>query len=133
MSESKSGPFDASLETLRYNVMVSHSWVKEDYEAGIRVLEAAGKVDKMKALDGLEALRAMMSRELFMDTGSTFQSFRALLEALPDKEVEEEPKRYRCESCGKDFDKKLFSHSRTEENMMGEPVEVECGPITEAK
>lgn len=66
-------------------------------------------------------------------TVKLWQQVRALVEALPDGEVEEEPKHYRCESCGKDFDKKLFSHSRTEENQVGDPVEVECGPISEVK
>ena len=50
------------------------------------ILEAAGKVDKVKALDGMETLRAMMSRELLMNTGPTFQLIHALLESLPEKE-----------------------------------------------
>ena len=50
------------------------------------ILEAAGKVDKVKALDGMETLRAMMSRELLMNTGPTFQLVHALLESLPEKE-----------------------------------------------
>src|SRR4030042_7114213 len=47
--------------------------------------------------------------------------------ALRKEEKEEQPKQYRCESCGKWFDKKLFSHSRTEESISGEMVEVEGG------
>jgi len=55
-----------------------------------------------------------------------------LREAGVEGEKEEEPKQYRCENCGKRFDKKLFSHSRTEESISGDNmVEVECGPITE--
>jgi len=46
-------------------------------------------------------------------------------------EIEEKPKQYRCEGCGREFDKKLFSHSRAEMGKDGNPVEVECGPITE--
>jgi hypothetical protein len=99
-------------------------WIDEAY----RVLEAAGKVDKEAAMTWLAWLPDNLRG--YGDAG-----IRALLETLPErgKEVEEEPKRYRCESCGKDFDKKLFSHSRTEENQVGEPVEVECGPISEVK
>jgi len=51
----------------------------------IRVLEAAGKVDKANALSGLEALRALMSREFFMDVGPTFKAVLVLIESLPDK------------------------------------------------
>ena len=75
------GPFDTSLTVLRYGIGDG-----EDFEAAIRVLKAAGKVDKGKALDGMEAMRAMMSRELFMNTGLTFQAIYTLLEALPEKE-----------------------------------------------
>jgi hypothetical protein len=80
MSEPK-GPFDTSLTVLRYGIGDG-----EDFEAAIRVLEAAGRVDRSKALDGMEILRAMMSRELLMNTGPTFQLVRALVEALPGKE-----------------------------------------------
>ena len=48
-----------------------------------------------------------------------------------EKEMEEEPIIYRCESCGKWFDRKVFSHSRTEMNKNGGFMAVECGPITE--
>jgi Lar family restriction alleviation protein len=83
MSESKSGPFEDAVYILgRY--MDNRLRGKE---AAIRLLEAAGKINKVNALEGMEALRAMMSRELFMDIGPTFQSVCVLLEALP---VEEE-------------------------------------------
>ena len=57
----------------------------EEQEDAARVLEAAGRVDRSKALDGMEAMRAMMSRELFMNTGLTFQAIYTLLEALPER------------------------------------------------
>ena len=75
MSEAK-GPFDDAIYILRL----------EEQEDAARVLEAAGRVDRSKALDGMEAMRAMMSRELFMNTGPTFQAVYTLLEALPDGE-----------------------------------------------
>jgi len=47
------------------------------------------------------------------------------------EEKEEPPKHYRCEGCGREFDEKLFSHSRAEMGKDGYPIEVECGPISE--
>jgi hypothetical protein len=101
MSEKK-GPFDAAIAVLKTELRECspdeedefcdfiQSLTDNQYEKGlriaIRVLEAAGKVDKVKALDGMETLRAMMSRELLMNTGPTFQLVHALLESLPDKE-----------------------------------------------
>jgi len=70
------GTFDDAIYILRL----------EEQEDAARVLEAAGRVDRSKALDGMEAMRAMMSRELFMNTGLTFQTIYTLLEALPEKE-----------------------------------------------
>ena len=40
------------------------------------------------------------------------------------------PEIWQCQSCGKEFDRKTFSHSRTEADLRGNPVEVECGPIS---
>jgi hypothetical protein len=82
MSEKK--PFDAAIGMLRGKGI--RLFPPTEVQAAIRVLEAAGKVDKVKALDGMETLRAMMSRELLMNTGPTFQLVHALLEFLPDKE-----------------------------------------------
>jgi len=48
-------------------------------------------------------------------------------------EVEEEPELYRCECCGKEFDHKVFSHTRTEMGFNGQPVPVECGPIVKVE
>jgi len=86
MSEKKL--FDEAMRTLRvYNASLTVSEAeRSSREAAIRVLEAAGRVDRSKALDGMEAMRAMMSRELFMNTGLTFQAIYTLLESLPDKE-----------------------------------------------
>ena len=59
-------------------------------------------------------------------------AIRALIEHGPEVETEEEPRQYRCEGCGKHFDQKTFSHSRAEMGKDGNPIEIECGPITEA-
>jgi len=136
---SENGPFDAAISWLRVPVGLSDEQketairVLEDWPKWKPLIEAAGKVDKKECLACLDCAWCVMFIDLKNKNrvSEGLKPIRALLESLPGKEVEEEPKHYRCESCGKDFDKKLFSHSRTEENMQGEPVEVECGPITE--
>jgi hypothetical protein len=40
-------------------------------------------------------------------------------------------KRWRCESCGERFDVETFSHARGEDDGHGNPVQVECGPVSE--
>ena len=88
MSEKK-GPFDAAIWILEKQLaiedMAGGQVLAEKIRVVIRVLEAAGRVDRSKALDGMEAMRAMMSRELFMNTGPTFQAVYTLLEALPEE------------------------------------------------
>jgi len=86
----KKGRFDAAIWILEKQLaiedMAGGQVLAEKIRVVIRVLEAAGRVDRSKALDGMEAMRAMMSRELFMNTGPTFQAVYTLLEALPDGE-----------------------------------------------
>ena len=98
-----------------------------------------------QAIRALIANRPKVSRELLYQWGNKlslrqYNHPELMNEILPamlreagvEGEKEEEPKQYRCENCGKRFDKKLFSHSRTEESISGDNmVEVECGPITE--
>jgi len=94
----KKGSFEAALDHLGFYldpsnlkahiekaILTSREERRTQIQAAIRVLEAAGKVDRSKALDGMEAMRAMMSRELFMNTGLTFQAIYTLLEALPEE------------------------------------------------
>jgi len=146
----KGGPFDAAIDAIRNWQRVIEPYAEmhieeiANLEEAVHVLldwpkwepliKAAGRVNKRETLSEYLFARSLMTSHPFACC-EICHDHRALLESLPEpgREVEEEPKRYRCESCGKDFDKKLFSHSRTEENQMGEPVEVECGPITEVK
>jgi len=95
MSEPK-GPFDTSLTVLRYGIGDG-----EDFEAAIRVLEnwskweplieAAGKVDKGRAIRTLATLllvytesegRIIPALEKALKDGAV-REIRALLEALP--------------------------------------------------
>ena len=65
-----------------------------DYRAAIRVLEAAGKVDKAHSLDKLDFLRRMAGEDRagfvrYREDGLAIfptAQIRALLESLPDKE-----------------------------------------------
>ena len=84
MSEKK-GPFDAALIYLPDI---------DECRSAIRLLEAAGKVDKVHCLDKLDFLRRMAGEDKFgfvrysEDGLAIFPTaqIRALLEALPDKE-----------------------------------------------
>ena len=104
MSE-KRGPFDRvivwikqKLESLeeenqRYGTDDFASWINE-YRAAIRVLEAAGKVDKAHSLDKLDFLRRMAGEDRagfvrYREDGLAIfptAQIRALLETLPGKE-----------------------------------------------
>lgn len=94
MNKHDGGPFLTSLETLRHNVMVSHSWVKDDYESAIRVLEAAGKINRDRDLRVLATLlKVYVQGEPIPELeqglkGGAVREIRALLDALPDGEGE---------------------------------------------
>ena len=109
MSEKK-GPFDAAIAVLKTELRECspdeedefydfiQSLTDNQYEKGlriaIRVLEAAGKVDKVHCLDKLDFLRRMAGEDKFgfvrysEDGLAIFPTaqIRALLEFLPDKE-----------------------------------------------
>jgi len=149
MSKPK-GLFDAAIWVLEkqraIEDMAGRQVFAEKLHIAIRVLEAAGKVEKQRGLEMIDEHIGLEMEGYFgpphqnneackkQDEGileyvKILWQIRALLEALPDGE--KEPKRYRCESCGKEFDKRFFSHSRAEDDGLGNPIEVECGPICE--
>ena len=97
MSEKE--PFDAVINELRGVIgEAEETGIWDDLigecKAAIRVLEAAGKVDKAHSLDKLDFLRRMAGEDKFgfvrysEDGLAIFPTaqIRALLESLPDKE-----------------------------------------------
>ena len=83
----KQNPFDAAIETLRFSLIgvnlkqhvekmikFSKEEKKKQAEAAIRLLEAAGKVDKMNCIVELVGCNCRYCSQL-----------RALLSALPDE------------------------------------------------
>jgi len=112
------GKFDAAINCL--SVMADRDFAngaphRGQFRVAIRVLEAAGKITEGDAI-GAEC------------GVITEDALGLIVAALP--EVEEQPKRYRCEGCGRTFDAKLFSHSGAVDDGKGNPIEVECGPIS---
>ncbi len=91
MSETKKGKFDAAIEVLeedivdaRYNGCESE---EESCKLAIRVLDAAGKVDKDKCLDVLvNDLALSLEDQFFNQKLSYVRQIRALIESLPDEE-----------------------------------------------
>ena len=78
-------PFDAAIERLRRS---ETQGCEPDIEAAIRVLEAAGRVDK-SSLEGWLAATRLKLREDIRRSGlirKAFDDMSALLSALPDKE-----------------------------------------------
>jgi RimJ/RimL family protein N-acetyltransferase len=74
MSEPK-GPFDTSLTVLRYGIGDG-----EDFEAAIRVLEAAGKVEKAELRDFIHLYLADL------DPNPILEFMETVYMALPDEE-----------------------------------------------
>jgi len=91
MSEKK-GPFDAAIKILRDSTIRLRAFnIKpNDIDFAIRVLEAAGKVDKKKALELINDVPRdeRLYGEGFTGSGeySERKQIRALLETLPEKE-----------------------------------------------
>jgi len=98
MSEKKN-PLDAAINSLKQTQYAQYGlWPNEhtvdEYGTAIRVLEAAGKVDKAHCLDKLDFLRRMAGEDKFgfvrysEDGLAIFPTaqIRALLESLPDEE-----------------------------------------------
>jgi hypothetical protein len=85
-----SNPFDAAIDHLARLVKLypdGFAW-GEECKAAIRVLEAAGKVDKGHSLLWLNAAIAKRDQEYPDSVGQFSGQIRALLAALPDKEGE---------------------------------------------
>jgi hypothetical protein len=91
MSE-KQGPFDAAIKSLRTNIdlVVLHDFFTEpeniiSYRAAIRVLEAAGKTDRNKALSRIgEVYDYQIALGVVRD--EVWGQVRALIDALPEKD-----------------------------------------------
>jgi len=113
------GKFDAAIRILtdhkRSYLDTGFSGYAKQMDEAIALLEAAGKITEGDAI-GAEC------------GVITEDALGLIVAALP--EVEEQPKRYRCEGCGRTFDAKLFSHSGAVDDGKGNPIEVECGPIS---
>jgi hypothetical protein len=86
----KKGPFDAAIELLREKLAALKTVTffpqdvieptEKSIEAAIRVLEAAGKVDKATLISHLSRLEK--------DAGAISPGIRALIESLPEREKE---------------------------------------------
>jgi hypothetical protein len=89
MSEAK-GSFNSAIGVLQKELRYWPDWRErfDSCQAAIRVLEAAGKVDKERLADGLEELWGvyMDERGTYGDMKKIVGDLDALLEALPDKE-----------------------------------------------
>jgi len=89
MSEKK-GPFDAARRILSdyadYGVGTIGEVKGRSCEAAIRVLEAAGKVDKKTCLDEMDDCYYSKSLNPWGTEARILGEIRALLEALPEKE-----------------------------------------------
>jgi len=72
-----SKPFEAAIETLRF----MGPKYSEDYSSAIRVLEAAGKVDKHSAIC---SMRHSDANESWSGLDEDWVTINALLAALPE-------------------------------------------------
>lgn len=83
--------FDAAIISLRDYAMSYRaaiiSGALESVAAAIRVLEAAGKVDKVGEMATFEVMRMECEPLLTQEVADSANRIRALLEALPDGEV----------------------------------------------
>jgi hypothetical protein len=80
-------PFDAAIEELRW--ILETTYLPSEISNAIRVLEAAGKVDKGKILEVWERLKApeiYESPKTKNDYSDADMMLRILFEALPEKE-----------------------------------------------
>ena len=85
-----SNPFSAAIGVLREfsGRAYENSSSRESCETAIRVLEAAGKVDKRLAI--VHIVPAFEQRVDSFKDGDVWKSIRALLAALPDPPKKEE-------------------------------------------
>ena len=89
-------PFDAAIDTLR--ATMEGDWMmNDDYyviprvkslEAAIRVLEAAGKVDKERFIEGIDEANQFgrLHRNVMSGYGLFIEDLEEIAAALPDKE-----------------------------------------------
>jgi hypothetical protein len=77
---SDKGPFDAAITTIRWSLTHFTPEARKNSEAAIRILEAAGRVDKEKAL-------AYLSQWKYCGypADDYEREIRKFLEALPEK------------------------------------------------
>jgi len=88
MSEKK-GPFDAAIKILRDSTIRLRAFnIKpNDIDFAIRVLEAAGKIDRDKLMDYLDHVIDWKENDPYgPGSAEEDRQLRALLEALPEKE-----------------------------------------------
>lgn len=81
--------FDAATNILSNNLNQADVWnwpeeTKEEIRAAIRVLEAAGEVDKVESMATLSVLRNAVGPMSYRVYGAA-EEIRAILAALPDK------------------------------------------------
>lgn len=84
----KPNPFAAALKVLKSD-FEAWEWTQEEYrslDAAIRVLEAAGKVDKALALGSLKTIVQVYGPTIGGILATTITNTIPLLESLPDKE-----------------------------------------------
>ena len=84
-------PFAAAINYLRgsYGLMSASEYQKEkpDIESAIRVLEAAGKVDKERFIEGIDEANQFgrLHRNVMSGYGLFIEDLEAIAAALPDK------------------------------------------------
>jgi len=84
MSENK-GPFDAAMGMLRGKGI--RLFPPTEVQAAIRVLEAAGKIDRDKLMDYLDHVIDWKENDPYgPGSAKEDRQLRALLESLPEKE-----------------------------------------------
>ena len=77
-------PFDAAIERLRRS---ETQGCEPDIEAAIRVLEAAGRVDKERFIEGIDEANQFdrLHRNVMSGYGLFIEDLEAIAAALPDK------------------------------------------------
>jgi len=94
MTKREKGPFDVAIRAIHFYIAEEPGLDRDranraksklqrlsNLEAAIRVLEAAGKVDKAEALEALQDARRGLSHDRL-----DMESIVALIESLPDEE-----------------------------------------------
>jgi hypothetical protein len=85
----KPNPFDLAIFALkreRAKAVIVDPCPICSYEAAIRLLEAAGKVDKLLALASIDAVRRVLVNDGMPGMEREMRDIRAILAALADEE-----------------------------------------------